>query len=158
MNRNLVYAIIAGVVFLLIFSYFSLGLNQNNDDTKEDQTASQVELPEGVEIDDTKEGSGSAVAATDTVVVHYDAYLEEPAGSGEKGTKFDSSRDAGSPFEATLGTGSVIEGFDKGLVGLKVGGTRTIFIPSAYAYGEAGSGPIPPNSNLIFEVELLEIK
>ena len=160
MNRNLTYGIIAGVVLLLIFSYFSLGLNKNGSksDKENSENAAMVELPEGLEIDDTAEGEGDSVASGDTVVVHYDAYLEEPVDSGEKGTKFDSTRDSGSTFEATLGAGEVIEGFDLGVQGMKVGGKRTIFIPSRYAYGEVGSGPIPPNSNIIFDVELLEVK
>jgi FKBP-type peptidyl-prolyl cis-trans isomerase len=160
MNRNLVYAIIAGVVFLLIFSYFSLGLNQNQSDS--DQTDSEnaalMDLPEGLVVEDVKVGTGSAVMEGDTVVVHYDAYLEEPADSGERGTKFDSSRDRGASFETQIGVGQVIEGWDAGLLGMKVGGQRTLIIPSALAYGEAGSGPIPPNSTLIFDIELLEVK
>lgn len=160
MNRNLTYAIIAGVVLLLIFSYFSLGLNKNGakSDKENSENSILLDLPEGLEINDTAEGEGESAEAGDTVVVHYDAYLEEPVDSGEKGTKFDSTRDSGNTFEATLGSGSVIEGFDKGVQGMKVGGKRTIIIPSNLAYGETGSGPIPPNSNLIFEVELLEIK
>ena len=76
-----------------------------------------------------------------------------------KGNKFDSSKDSGSPFDFRLGAGEVIEGWDKGVAGMKVGGTRMLTIPPAMGYGARGAGGvIPPNATLLFEVELLEVK
>ena len=87
----------------------------------------------------------------DKLTVHYIGILED-------GTKFDSSVDRGRPFQVTLGAGQVIQGWDLGLVGMKKNEVRRLFIPSQLGYGEQGSGEIiPPNSNLIFEVQLLEI-
>ncbi len=99
------------------------------------------------------EGTGTAAAAGDQVTVDYTGWLED-------GTKFDSSLDRGTPFVFTLGEGKVIEGWDKGLLGMKVGETRRITIPPQLAYGEQGTpgGPIPPNATLIFEVELLDVQ
>jgi len=106
----------------------------------------------GLQFQDLKVGSGSPAAAGDTVSVHYTGWLED-------GTKFDSSRDKGTPFEFKLGGGSVIEGWDQGVNGMQVGGVRKLFIPPYLAYGEEGLGDIiPPNATLVFEVELLEIK
>jgi FKBP-type peptidyl-prolyl cis-trans isomerase len=96
-------------------------------------------------------GSGTEVKNGDTVSVHYVGTLEDS-------TKFDSSRDREEPFEFTVGNGSVIQGWDQGLLGMKVGGIRKLTIPPELGYGETGQGSIPPNSTLIFEIELLGIK
>ncbi|MFC1780419.1 FKBP-type peptidyl-prolyl cis-trans isomerase [Patescibacteria group bacterium] len=103
-------------------------------------------------VEDTVEGTGDEVKAGDTVSVHYTGTLLD-------GTKFDSSVDRGEPFEFTVGEGQVIEGWDQGLLGMKVGGNRKLTIPSSMGYGEAGAGEsIPANAGLVFEIELLEIK
>ena len=103
-------------------------------------------------IEDLAEGSGYEVKSGDIVSIHY-------TGTFEDGTKFDSSYDRKEPFETAIGEGYVIKGWDEGVLGMKVGGKRKLIIPYDMAYGEAGiSGVIPPNSTLIFEVELIEIK
>lgn len=108
--------------------------------------------PTKLESVDEKVGTGAEAKTGDTVRVHY-------TGTLMNGTKFDSSRDRGDPFEFKLGAGSVIEGWDQGVVGMKVGGQRKLTIPYELAYGEAGSPPkIPPKAPLKFDVELLEIK
>jgi FKBP-type peptidyl-prolyl cis-trans isomerase len=104
-----------------------------------------------LEKDDSTPGTGPAAKAGDTVKVHY-------TGTLMNGTKFDSSRDRDEPFQFTLGKGEVIKGWDEGVVGMKKGGKRKLTIPSDKAYGASGSPPkIPPNSPLVFDVELVEI-
>jgi hypothetical protein len=101
---------------------------------------------------DLKVGTGPAAKSGDTVRVHYTGTLTD-------GKEFDSSRTRNVPFEFTLGRGSVIRGWEEGIVGMKVGGRRKLTLPPEYAYGEAGHPPvIPPKSTLLFDVELLEIK
>jgi len=96
-------------------------------------------------------GEGEEAKNGDQLTVHYIGTLED-------GTKFDSSVDRGQPFQVTLGAGQVIQGWELGLVGIKKGEIRRLFIPSQFGYGEQGAGSsIPPNANLIFEVQLLEI-
>ncbi len=104
-----------------------------------------------LKIVDTIEGTGKVVEKGQTLRVHYRGTLED-------GTQFDSSFDRGEPLQFIVGIGQVIKGWDDGLLGLKVGGKRTIHIPSELGYGARGAGrAIPPHSNLIFEVELMEI-
>ena len=106
----------------------------------------------GLQYEDLKEGAGEAAKAGDTVEVHYTGRLKD-------GKKFDSSLDRNRPFSFKLGAGRVIKGWDEGIAGMKVGGTRKLIIPSDLAYGPRGTpdGAIPPNAQLTFEVELLKI-
>ena len=107
-------------------------------------------------ITDNKVGDGREAEKGLTVTVHYTGWLYE---NGEKTTKFDSSVDRREPFNFVLGVGQVIKGWDNGVSGMQVGGSRTIVIPSDMGYGSRGAGSvIPPNSDLIFEVELIEIQ
>jgi len=104
-------------------------------------------------------GDGPAIAAGSTAVVHYTGWLFDPAAADRKGTKFDSSRDRGQPFKFPLGAGRVIQGWDQGVEGMQVGEQRRLFIPPALGYGSRGAGNvIPPNSTLVFDVELLGIE
>ena len=108
---------------------------------------------------DVKQGSGPEATAGKAVVVHYTGWLFDPAAPGQKGAKFDSSRDRQVPFSFVLGAGKVIRGWDDGVAGMKVGGQRTLIIPADMAYGSRGAGGvIPPDATLIFEVELIEVK
>ncbi len=112
----------------------------------------------GLKYHDAKVGDGATAKAGDTVVVHYTGWLTTDGGK-TKGKKFDSSVDRKEPFPFPLGAGKVIPGWDEGVAGMKVGGKRTLVIPPDLAYGKRGAGDdIPPNSTLLFEVELLEIK
>ena len=109
-----------------------------------------------VKILDTKVGTGDAAVNGKTLSVHYDGYLSD---AGKKGKKFDSSRDRGAPFSLVLGAHQVIPGWEQGLQGMKVGGTRTLTIPPELGYGTRGAGGvIPPNAELIFDVELMGVK
>jgi FKBP-type peptidyl-prolyl cis-trans isomerase FkpA len=108
---------------------------------------------------DVKQGTGAEAIAGKAVIVHYTGWLYDPAAPGQKGAKFDSSRDRQVPFGFILGAGKVIRGWDEGVVGMKVGGQRTLIIPPDMAYGSRGAGGvIPPDATLIFDVELIEVK
>ena len=101
---------------------------------------------------DVTEGTGVEAARGDTVEVHYTGWLKD-------GKKFDSSKDRGKPFAFTLGAGQVIQGWDQGVAGMKVGGVRKLVIPPELAYGDRGAaGVIPPGAELTFEVELVKVK
>ncbi len=109
----------------------------------------------GLVIEELSIGSGAEAARGAMVTVHYTGWLLY---GGEKGRKFDSSRDRNDPFEFPLGAGHVIKGWDEGVAGMKVGGSRRLTIPPELGYGARGAGGvIPPNATLIFEVELLAV-
>lgn len=105
-----------------------------------------------LKITDLELGAGIGPSKGALVFAHYEGFLED-------GTKFDSSLDRGKPFQFVFGTGRVIKGWDQGLIGMKVGGKRTLFVPAHLGYGERQIGQyIKPNSNLIFHIELLEVR
>ena len=112
--------------------------------------------PSGLQIIDSKVGTGASPKSGQTCVMHYTGWLYE---NGAKGKKFDSSVDRGQPFEFPIGQGQVIAGWDEGVATMKIGGKRTLIIPPALGYGARGAGGvIPPNATLIFDVELLGVK
>ncbi len=136
-------ALLFGCLFLTACS--SQSTAQNTD-------MSQYASTDELEIQDIKEGSGTEAIDGSTVKVHY-------VGTLVNGSKFDSSRDRFVPYEFKLGEGKVIQGWDIGVPGMKVGGVRRLIIPPGLAYGAKGSGSkVPPNSVLVFEIELLEVK
>jgi len=110
--------------------------------------------------EDLRPGVGELARSGMQLIVHYTGWLYEPNALGYRGRKFDSSRDRGQPFTFTLGEGRVIKGWEVGLVGVQVGGLRRLVIPPELAYGSrnVGNGLIPPNSTLVFEVELLGVE
>ena len=125
-------------------------------DSSDAQSAKPVTTSTGLQIIDTKPGTGASPRTGQTVVVHYTGWLYE---NGVKGKKFDSSVDRNEPFEFPIGQGRVIQGWDQGVGTMKVGGKRTLIIPPALGYGARGAGgAIPPNATLIFDVELLSLK
>lgn len=110
--------------------------------------------PSGLQFEDTTPGTGATAQAGRTVRVHYTGWLWN---NGEKGAKFDSSKDRGQPFHFHLGGGEVIRGWDEGVQGMQEGGTRVLIIPPELGYGARGAGGvIPPNATLCFEVDLLK--
>jgi len=121
------------------------------------QTAGKaMTTPSGLQITDTKVGTGATPKTGQTCVMHYTGWLYQ---NGAKGQKFDSSVDRGQPFEFPIGQKRVIAGWDEGVATMKVGGKRTLIIPPELGYGARGAGGvIPPNATLIFEVELLDVK
>ena len=109
--------------------------------------------------DDRKVGTGTEAVAGKRVTVHYTGWLFDTTRPENKGKKFDSSRDRNDPFTFRLGGGEVIEGWDRGVAGMKVGGQRVLTIPADMGYGARGAGGvIPPNATLLFDVELLDVK
>jgi FKBP-type peptidyl-prolyl cis-trans isomerase len=158
MNRNSWIAIAVGV-FVIGFFFFSgtlvemfrpqesenLDVVQLDFMNSEEQTGTQNLL-----IEDIVLGSGAEAVAGSIITVHY-------VGTLESGQKFDSSIDRGQPFQFMLGAGQVIAGWDQGFEGMKVGGKRKLTIPPSLGYGPNAVGPIPANSTLIFEVELLGV-
>src|SRR5947209_18603750 len=119
---------------------------------KKEEKKKVVTTKSGLKYEDLKEGTGAEAKKGDTVEVHYTGWLTD-------GKKFDSSVDRGQPFSFKLGAGMVIEGWDEGVAGMKVGGKRKLTIPAELAYGPRGAGGvIPPNAELTFDVELLKIR
>ena len=116
-------------------------------------SASSAPIEEKLTIEDVTIGTGAEAKVGDHISIHYVATL------AESGKEFDSSRARKQPFDLDAGTGRVIRGWDQGMLGMRVGGTRRVTIPPSFGYGEAGAPPlIPPKSTLIFEIELLSVK
>jgi len=153
-----------GALLSLIFAGCSL--NQKNEaekaavaqpaqeapKTQQEGKSTIVTTPSGLKYIDLKEGTGPTPQRGQRVKVHYTGTLKD-------GTKFDSSVDRGTPFEFVIGVGQVIRGWDEGVSTMKVGGKRTLIIPAELGYGAAGAGGvIPPNAELHFDVELLDVK
>ena len=150
--------ILAGAVIIALIA--TLVYFNNQDKEAVNEAVSKVELganaittDSGLRYEDLVVGDGAEAKAGNTVSVHYTGWLAD-------GTQFDSSVDSGTPFEFQLGAGRVIQGWDEGVAGMQVGGKRKLVIPPDLGYGAtgAGNGVIPPNSVLVFEVELLGIK
>lgn len=107
-------------------------------------------MTEELQITDLEPGNGKAAVKGALITTHYTGWLED-------GSEFDSSHSRGKPFQCVIGTGRVIKGWDQGLMGMQVGGKRKLLVPAHLGYGERTMGKIPPNSNLLFEIELLEV-
>jgi FKBP-type peptidyl-prolyl cis-trans isomerase FkpA len=123
---------------------------------KETTMSQTVTTPSGLQYIDTVIGTGPTASAGQEVSVHYTGWLFN---GGVQGGKFDSSKDRMQPFQFDLGAGMVIKGWDEGVAGMKVGGQRTLIIPSELGYGARGAGGvIPPNATLKFDVELLAVR
>lgn len=150
MNKNFVAAVIIGVLVLFIFAYFIFGLNTKTTTSAPQAIPTQTATSDKLQITDEKIGTGAAVKKGDTVEVNYVGTLTD-------GTKFDSTDQRG-PFETQIGVGQVIKGWDEGIIGMKIGGKRKLIIPPSLGYGDQATGSIPPNSTLIFEVQLVGIK
>ncbi len=130
----------------------------SSDDTSDEvpgavaETSAREVFPDGLVIEELAPGSGPEAKAGDRVAVHYDGTLET-------GGTFDSSRERGTPFVFELGRGHVIQGFERGVLGMRPGGRRLVEIPPQLGYGAKGAGDkIPPNATLIFELELIEFR
>jgi FKBP-type peptidyl-prolyl cis-trans isomerase len=158
-QRIIIGIIVLLVVVLIGYLVYRDYSNKNQtypigtlDSTPPTPSASAVTTATGLIYEDLQVGDGATANTGDTVSVNYSGWLTD-------GTKFDSSLDRGQPFEFTLGAGEVIAGWDEGVAGMLVNGTRLLVIPPSLGYGSSGAGStIPPDATLTFEVQLVEIK
>ncbi|MDO9151756.1 MAG: FKBP-type peptidyl-prolyl cis-trans isomerase [Methylotenera sp.] len=156
---KLLGSLLAGLC-LLSLSACQAEQNQptSNKSTVKEAKAMTEQVKELQKID-TLVGDGREAEPGFNVTVHYTGWLYDPSAAEGKGKKFDSSVDRKEPFVFFLGGGQVIQGWDEGFAGMKIGGKRTLIIPSEMGYGARGAGGvIPPNADLIFDVELLGVK
>jgi len=146
-NRRIVFAVLL-VAALAIYGIARFRQQKRNQFTLGEN---MITTQSGLQYEDLARGKGAEAKPGDEVEVHYTGWLQD-------GTKFDSSVDRNQPFVFTLGAGQVIPGWDEGVTGMKVGGVRQLVIPPELGYGSQGAGNIiPPNTTLIFEVELLAV-
>jgi FKBP-type peptidyl-prolyl cis-trans isomerase FkpA len=147
------------ITILLAFSCtLSLGACNAESTTQQEKPAMTSTITELQKID-TLVGSGREAEPGFNISVHYTGWLYDEKAADKKGQKFDSSVDRKQAFDFPLGAGHVIQGWDEGFAGMKVGGKRTLIIPSEMGYGARGAGGvIPPNATLVFDVELLDVK
>ena len=132
--------------------------SENNDKTLQigDAKMTRTRTASGLEYEIKENGEGASPKAGNTVTVHYTGWLDN---NGQEGKKFDSSHDRNQPFVFKIGMGQVIQGWDEGVMSMKVGEKRRLFIPSNLGYGARGAGGvIPANANLIFDVELISVQ
>lgn len=140
------------LAFGLLFSSLQACTCESGDKSETQATQTAEQEVDDLVIEDLEVGEGQTAVEGKTVAVHY-------KGTFVDGRTFDSSYDRGEPFVFQLGAGQVIRGWDQGLVGMKEGGSRKLLIPSELAYGERGASQvIPPNTPLVFEIELLEVR
>lgn len=150
LNTNQWIAVAVGVTFVAYLTYGNYFVSLFSP--QENNTQANMNLPQtGVDVEDLVVGDGEPAQRGDTITVHYVGTLVD-------GRVFDSSVDRNAPFELVLGQGDVIRGWDEGLVGMREGGKRRLIIAPDYAYGAQAIGPIPPNSTLVFEVQLLDVE
>ncbi len=158
LNQNQWIAVVVALTVVALFVYWTYSRNNQSTQKPAEVTESNtkqmnnISTIKGLEIYDEVVGTGAEAKAGQKISVHY-------TGTLTNGKKFDSSVDRGMPFEFTLGVGQVIQGWDQGFAGMKIGGKRKLVISPEMGYGSQGAGNvIPPNATLIFEVELLGVK
>jgi len=153
--------------FIVIVSLTALVAACSDSPRKSDTTGSSLGSRAGSTIihashaftkTDVRLGVGAPAMSGQEVLVHYTGWIYDPSSANRRGAQFDSSRNRREPFSFPLGAGKVIKGWDEGVAGMKIGGKRTLIIPSDMAYGARGAGSIPPHATLMFDVELFDIK
>ena len=148
------YAIAAAMLLALIITVSCQNTGDQQMSDEQDRPTTVTEMI----VEDIVVGDGAEATAGASAVVHYTGWLYAPGNPDNRGNKFDSSVDRGQPFTFPVGQGRVIRGWDDGVAGMKVGGKRVLIIPPDMGYGARGAGDtIPPNSTLLFEVELLDL-
>ncbi len=141
----------------LVVALFAAGCDNNGGGGGSPTDPSQVNVE--FSFSDLTVGTGTEAGPGRSVVMLYDLWLYNPAGTESKGVRVGGSSDPGAgPFPFTIGAGGVISGIDQGVRGMRQGGKRRIYMPPSLAYGSSGSGPIPPNASLVFEVELTSVQ
>jgi FKBP-type peptidyl-prolyl cis-trans isomerase len=152
-KETVIGIVIAGIILLVgsLIIFGALPQSSQQTATESEQSIQPTQSTEKLKIEDVTVGTGQEAKTGDTVVVHYTGTLAD-------GTKFDSSYDRDEPFTTPIGQGRVIQGWDEGIPGMKVGGKRRLTIPPSLGYGEYGQGQIPPNATLIFDIELVSIQ
>jgi peptidylprolyl isomerase len=148
LKKNNLLALLLVLILSIYFSF--LGCDSGGKSDSDAATADTVTTTSGLKYIDVVVAAGEKSKAGDVATVHYTGWLTDS-------TKFDSSRDRNQPFKVSIGQGSVIPGWDEGLQGMAIGSKRTLIIPPELGYGARSAGSIPPNSTLIFEVEMLDI-
>ena len=153
MNKHITLLLSLSLTFLIS----ACSGSSSNDDIK--TVVAATPTPTTLVKTDVKVGTGAEAKTGQTVSVHYTGWLYKASAADKHGEQFDSSRTRGTPFKFPLGAGRVIKGWDQGVVGMKVGGQRTLTIPASLGYGARGAGgKIPPNATLVFDVELMGIE
>jgi FKBP-type peptidyl-prolyl cis-trans isomerase len=148
-------SLVATTAFLIVHSKNSISTTNPNKLSQSGNKMTRTKTASGLEYEILKEGSGESPKVGNKVTVHYTGWLNE---NGKTGQKFDSSYDRNEPFEFYIGVQQVIKGWDEGVMTMKPGEKRRLYIPSILGYGARGAGRvIPPHANLIFDVELLKI-
>lgn len=151
MNKKTAIAVVIAVIVVFLLVGGSIMSGMFNGVTNNNQATTTMPQSDQIQAQDIKVGTGDVAVAGKQVTVHYTGVFAD-------GKKFDSSLDRGVPFTFTLGSGMVIKGWDIGVEGMKVGGKRILIIPPQFGYGDKDYGPIPANSTLIFQIELLGVK
>ena len=147
------------LVLLLSGTLLMLSACDSNDDADDQGQGDLDQCDIAFEIKDVSVGDGTEAVLGKSAVVHYEGFLCDASAADNKGTKFDSSVDRGVPFDFIVGAGRVIQGWDEGVPGMKVGGHRVLTIPPEKAYGTQGiQDVIPPNATLIFEIDLVDVR
>ena len=145
-------------ILIMVFAFVASGCSREPEEEGQQPPMAESGIST-LQKTDTKEGTGAEARKGMTVSVHYTGWLYDASAADHKGQKFDSSVDRKEPFEFQLGASEVITGWDEGVAGMKVGGTRLLTIPPSMGYGARGAGGvIPPNATLLFEIELLNVK
>lgn len=143
---------------LALVAVTATGCDRASSYTAEQAARSRTTI-ETVQTRDVTPGVGEAAEPGRRLVVHYTGWLYDSAAADKRGVSFDSSRTGGRPFDFVLGSGQVIDGWERGIAGMKEGGVRQLVIPSRLAYGPDGSpGVIPPDATLVFEIELVDVR
>ncbi|MBC3874084.1 FKBP-type peptidyl-prolyl cis-trans isomerase [Undibacterium flavidum] len=148
---------VSKVALILSLILSVVACNRGRDDVGAALTVADASGIASLQTTDTVIGNGALAQSGKQVTVHYTGWLYDSAAADKHGKQFDSSIPRGTPFSFQLGDGQVIKGWDQGVAGMKVGGRRTLVIPSDLAYGPDGRGPIPPAATLVFDVELIAV-